>query len=137
LVGAGYAWVATSTRPFTVPAEVVTTIPLALLLLVGVLQPRLKTPLLRRAGPRGLDSDRRRSDKKARFTLGLWIWGALIALISLWEVGNLFAGMQVVGGRRYDHPTLSFFLDSITQHHVTNAGLFLVWLIFGFYLLRR
>lgn len=107
------AWWATSLRPFTGPALVVTLAAGLAAFAVGRWMQGGKTPPWE--GPWS----------------GLALWAVLVAALAAWELG---AFLQLP---RAEHPTLSFLANAIFDSHPVRAAAFLVWLAAGVGIARR
>ena len=120
-----YAWLASGVRTFTKPAEVLTFLPGALVVVLAVRQPRRE---------RVPDRWRRLRESAAEhrgLLLGAALWGlALTALVS-WELVSLFSQP------RSAHPTLSSITDRALRDHPARFAGYLAWLWLGRSLLRR
>ena len=116
-----YAFLAASTRPFTVGADIATAVPLAAA--VAVLAIRTRFP--RSSGP-AIHRDQRRRPPVG-WTIG---WVATAAVTS--------AGSSPVtqARPRGDHPTLSSLLDTFDSHRGGKTVVFVLWLALGSYLVR-
>jgi hypothetical protein len=62
---------------------------------------------------------------------GVLAWAAALALAAGFEIANYFQAP------RRDHPTLSYLLDGVGEHHWSKAIAFTLWLLLGWYLVRR
>jgi hypothetical protein len=62
---------------------------------------------------------------------GLLAWAVGIALVAAFEIANYLQAP------RRDHPTLSYLLDGVGEHHWSKAIAFALWLLLGWYLVRR
>ncbi len=121
LATAAYAWFAAGTTPFTVPADVVTGVPLVLVAAVYVLQ-RIRPgtwPWHR------LDADH----PPAGGTAVPWI--ALVVLL----VGSELASF--VAGPRATHPTVSSLTDTLFRWQAAKAVVYFGWLSLCWYFVRR
>ena len=112
-LAAGYAWVATGLRPFTLPALVATLGGGFVAILVGARLPR-RPASLRRA-----------------VTDGGWVWFALAAAISVWELQSFLQHP------RSQHPTLSSLTNTLLESHASRVVAFAGWLAGGVWLARR
>jgi hypothetical protein len=111
LAGAlAYAWIASGLRPFTHPEAVAVAIPLVV---AGI-------AVLRVRGD-AWDATRR----------GAWVWGALFAVLVVWELVSYRLSPRV------DHPTLSSITDWAMSTHPGRFGMFTAWLAVGYWLFRR
>ncbi len=119
VVGAAYALGATATRPFTVPADVMTALPIVVLAVLVV----ARWPL----HPRPLELA-----PAARGTHPYRAWGALLALIVAWELVQYLAR-----GSRGAHPTLSSMADAVDRTYVLKAVVFFGWLCLGALIVRK
>ncbi|CAN5843495.1 hypothetical protein BH23ACT12_BH23ACT12_13770 [soil metagenome] len=110
---AAYAWAATSLRPFTVPALVVTLLTGFCVLAIGSrLRPAEReepVPVLPR----------------------VWTWIALFGGLAAWE---LAAFVQLP---RADNPTLSSLANQVFDSHLVRALAFWVWIAGGLGIARR
>jgi hypothetical protein len=112
-VGVAYALGAAATTAFTLPADVLTGLPIvALAVLVVVRWPLRSRPLKLPSDARGVHPYR--------------AWGALLAVIVAWELAEYFAR-----GSRGAHPTLSSMADAFDRHGVLKAMAFFGWLSLG------
>lgn len=121
LLAAVYAWFAAGTTPFTLPADVVTAVPVVGTATVYALQ-RFRSD----GGPwRRLDAGR----PPAGGTAVPWI--VVVALL----VGSELA--SYVGGPRATHPTVSSLTDTIFQWQGAKAAFFFGWMYLSWYFVRR
>lgn len=124
-VAAYSAW-GSGTRPFTDPADVAVAIPSAIFALGVVL--RLRWP---ETGPwRRLPPDRPAS--RAGGLGGMAPWLAVVSIFVASELTSYFAG-----GSRAIHPTVSSGLDSLFHYQAAKAAAFFVWILVGWYFVRR
>jgi hypothetical protein len=108
---AGYSWLTTQLRPFTVPVYIAVGVPALVLLGLWVYRSR---------------SGRALADREARPpTSSLAIWAALIGALAAWELA------AYVSSPRHAHPTLSSIFDYITGSHPTRAVVFGIWIFLG------
>ena len=112
MLAVAYAWFATSLRPFTLPALAAVLGGGLVVILAGG---RLSAPVAAAREPAG----------------GAWVWLALAAALAVWEL------QAFVQHPRSAHPTISSLTNNLMQHHVSRAGLMLVWLAAGVWLARR
>lgn len=121
LLAAAYAAWASSTSPFTVPADVAVSVPGAAFLAAFVLQRRRPEWPWRRL-PRA-------SPPREGGVAG---WLAVIALLVGVELASYFHG-----GPRASYPTLSSAGDALFRWRPARAAGWLVWLGTGWFLVRR
>lgn len=112
LPAGGYAWWATSWRPFTWPASVAT---LAGGLAAVAVGSRRRAPRL--------------GTQQAR--VGFAVWAVLALAVTGWE---LAAFLQAP---RFEHPTISSLANPVLEDHLVKAVGFLAWLAFSVDLARR
>jgi hypothetical protein len=123
--GVGYSLIAASTRPFTLPADVLTGLAIvAMAVLVGVRWP-LRTRKARAASASSTSS----SSTPGRPYLP---WVALAVVFVAWELFN-----YLVHGSRANHPTFSSITDAIDRFYLLKALLFLGWLGAALVIVRR
>lgn len=113
LVTAGYAWWATSLRPFTGAALAATSAAAAGAIAVGV--------NLRPVAAPAPGQGRR----------GATVWVAILVAVAAWEVASF------VQHPRSQHPTLSSLADVALRVHVARALAMAVWLVVGVRVVRR
>ena len=118
-VGAAYALGAATTTAFTVPADVVTGLPIVALAVLVVARWPLR--------PRPLELA-----PEARGTHPYRAWGALLAVIAAWELVQ-----YVARGSRGAHPTLSSMADAVDRTYVFKAVVFFGWLCLGALIVRK
>jgi hypothetical protein len=107
---AAYALGAAATTPFTVPADVLTALPIALMtVLVVVRWPGRPRP---RPVPPG--------------THPYLPWACFVVVVAAWELANYLAT-----GLRATHPTLSSMADAVDRHYLLKALVFFGWLGLG------
>lgn len=112
---AAYALGAAATTPFTVAADVMTAVPIALLAVLAVARwPWHPRPRPVRAG-----------------THPYLPWLCLTAAVVAWELANYLAH-----GSRSAHPTLSSMADAVDHHYLLKALVFFGWLCLGALVLR-
>ncbi len=109
-----YAWFASAFRPFTLPEEIMVTIPLV-----------LGAVALVRSHPAAIED----GDEVSR--RGVWVWRALLAAFLVWEL------ISFVSSPRSDHPTISSIGDWIMSTHPGRFGAFVAWLAAGYGMFRR
>ncbi len=110
---AGYAWVATGLRPFTLPSLVATLGGGLLAVMVGARLPP-------RSAPAG-----------HAVTTGGWGWLALAAAVGLLELQSFLQHP------RSQHPTLSSLTNTLLESHVSRTVALVAWLAGGVWLARR
>lgn len=119
--GVGYSLVAASTTPFTLPADVLTGLPIvAMAVLVCVRWP-LRTRKVRTA-----------SAFSSTTGHPYLPWVALAVVFVAWELFN-----YLVHGSRANHPTFSSITDAIDRFYLLKALLFLGWLAAALVIVRR
>jgi hypothetical protein len=107
---AAYALGAATTTPFTFAADVVTAVPIALMLVLVVARwPGHPRPRPVRAGSHPYLP-----------------WLAFLAVVVAWELANYLAH-----GPRGAHPTLSSMADALDHHYGLKALVFFGWLCLG------
>ncbi len=124
IVGLGYATVASFTRPFTVGADVVTAIPLAVAVVVAVVRERT-------VGRPALASDPGSEPVPVPLTRWSLVWFAVAAAIVSWEL------VAFTSAPRRAHPTLSTLIDMLDSTHAGKTVAIALWLLLGCYLVRR
>lgn len=110
---AAFAWAATSLRPFTSPALVVTLFTGACILAIGT---------------------RLRPAESGGTLVGVktaWGWLALFVALAVWE---LAAFVQLP---RADNPTLSSLANDVFDSHLIRTAAFLLWMAAGLGIARR
>lgn len=112
LVTVGYAWWATSLRPFTGAALAATSAAAAGAVAVGATLRPVATP--------GRDQLR-----------GGNVWLAILVAVAAWEVASFSQHP------RSQHPTLSSLADVVLTVHLTRALAMAVWLALGVRIVRR
>ncbi len=114
VVGAiGYSFGAAATTPFTVPADVMTAVPIAVLA-VAVVWRWPWRPVIRRPS----------APVAARHPYRAWV--LLAAAIVAWELVAYAAR-----GSRAAHPTFSSMADAVDRFYLLKAALFFGWLCLG------
>jgi len=121
LAACGLAVIASFTHPFTLAANVITAIPLAVMLAAEA------TRLVRSHGSLATGTVRVAPANWARSFVP---WIALSCAVIAFELFNYFELP------RRAHPTLSSLSDELTHSHAGRAVLFLAWLALGAVLLR-
>jgi hypothetical protein len=110
-----WSWFASGVRTFTHPAEVLTYLPI-LVVLALTLRPR--------AAPSGIRSGPRPTWRS------VMPWVAAIALLVGWELSELFSQP------RQAHPTLSSITNTLLSTHPSRFLGFLGWLALGWLMVR-
>lgn len=147
----GYGVLVSFTRPFTLPADVATAVPIvaAAGLTFGSLRQRQPAPdaagpIAATTGPRttgpkttstdttGTDTTGPKTTSTARPWRHGWLpWAALVAAFVGWELATYFASPRTA------HPTLSVVIDLTDSIRVGKTLLVSAWLALGWYLVRR
>jgi hypothetical protein len=73
---------------------------------------------------------RGREPAPLRFGRGWIAWAAAIALLGAWQMFTL------LHSPRSTYPTVSYLTNQITAHRPLRTALFLLWIAFGFELMR-
>ena len=124
VTGAGVALVASFTRPFTVGADVVTAVPLAIVFVVT-----LVTIVPRGERDGGVDPAPSPAIGPAPSRRWLW-WLAPLFAVTGWEL------YCYVSLPRVDHPTLSSLIDMLDGTAVGKCVAFASWLALGWFLVK-
>jgi len=124
-VGLAYAALASTTRPFTDGAYVVTAVPLV----AGVVVMALRTRTTRRSAL--VMRSNRESNRDTRSNRWSLAWITMVIVIACWEL------YCYVGAPRSEHPTLSTLIDLLDSTRVGKALAFALWLALGCYLVLR
>lgn len=111
---AGYAWVASAAAPFTDQALAGVLIPGAALGMIAYGRPPERVP-----APGRLD------------VTGFSYWAICVAATLEWEASAFQSGSHPW------HPSLTELIDPLIQPHPVRSGVFLVWLLAGWALVRR
>jgi hypothetical protein len=122
--GLAYGIGASFTRPFTGPADVVTAVPLVVILaLMGwsSLRDRQSRP----------GDPAPPADTRARWSRWSFVWLTLILAIAAWEL-YCFANLP-----RARHPTLSALIDILDSTRTGKVVAFVAWLALGWFLVGR
>src|SRR5580698_5869630 len=106
LGGVGYALGAAATTPFTLAANVMTAIPIALLGALAIARWPLRPVPVRAPGRHPY-----------------WAWIVVGVAILAWEIV-----VYTARGSRADHPTFSSMVDAVDRFYVLKAILFFGWL---------
>lgn len=115
VLAAAWAWFASGVRTFTRPAEALTAVPALVVLLLTI------RPAAQKAGQGG-------QGRYRWWGVAAWL-AALLAIVG-WELTMLFSQP------RKSHPTLSSILDSLLSTHPSRFLGYLLWLTFGWLLVR-
>ena len=126
MTGAGLAGAASFTRPFTLGADVVTAIPLAVVFVVMLVTILPLGKRNRRVDPGPAPSPAVGFAPSRRW---LW-WLAPLLAVTGWEL------YCYVSQPRVDHPTLSVLIDMLDGSHVGKFVAFVLWLALGWFLVR-
>jgi hypothetical protein len=110
----GYAAMAGSFRRLTIPAELATLVPGALICRYAV-----RRNVRRYPAPDHVDGR------------GSLAWGAVLVLFAIWE---LYADLS---GSTPAHPTLSILMGPMLQHPENRAMGYVLWLAAGAWVVRR
>jgi hypothetical protein len=121
--GVGYSLIAASTRPFTLPADVLTGLAIIAMAILVI----VRWPLRPR---RARVADRAAAAGHPFLPYVPWL-GLLIVFVA-WELFN-----YLVHGTRANHPTFSSITDAIDRFYLLKTLLFLGWLALGWLILRR
>lgn len=106
LAGVGYALGAAATTPFTLAANVMTAIPIALLVALAIARWPLRPTPVRAPGHHPYRA-----------------WAVVGVAILLWEIV-----VYTARGSRAAHPTFSSMVDAVDRYYVLKAILFFAWL---------
>jgi cytochrome bd-type quinol oxidase subunit 2 len=120
--GVAYSLGAASTKPFTQPANVLTGLAVVAMAVVVLWRWPLRT--------RSARSEH--SEQTARPEHPYLLWLVLLVAFTAWELVNYGAH-----GSRAAHPTFSSITEAIDRYYVLKALLFLIWLGFGWVIVRR
>ncbi len=117
--GVAYSLIAASTTPFTLPADVLTGLPIVVMAVLVCLSWPLGTRKVRAAA----------ASTTSRPYLP---WILLLLVFVVWEFFN-----YLVHGTRANHPTFSSITDAIDRFYLLKTLLFLGWLAGGLVIIRR
>jgi hypothetical protein len=120
VVALAYAALASFTDPFTLGADVVVALPLALAVVAMVVRSR---------SPRPRAADR--PGRAARWSPGSLAWAGLAAAAIGWELFCFTAEP------RSAHPTLSSLMDMADATRWGKVSLFAAWMALGIYLVLQ
>jgi len=121
--GVAYALGATFTHPFTVPADVITAVPVAVaaaLTARTIRRPRAES-----------DTAVAGAARSGRWNRWWLVWSAAVAAVAAWEL-SCYVALP-----REQHPTLSVLLDMLDSTRVGKTVAFTSWLALGWYLVSR
>ena len=121
--GVGYSLIAASTRPFTLPADVLTGAAIVAMAVLVIVRWPLR-PRRTRAAEAGAE---RRPPGHPYLP-----WLALAIVFVVWELFN-----YLVHGTRANHPTFSSITDAIDRFYLLKALLFLGWMASALVIVRR
>ena len=132
---AAYSWWATTFGPFTLAMRITTALP-GVALLVATARDRRRRITLRAwlSEWRAVLGDEHPSlpvMSKVDWRAGTVVWSLLVAAITGWELRAL------MHSPRSRYPTISSIMDWLTQSHTVRSLVFVLWLLFGYDLLRR
>jgi len=115
----GYAIVVGGFARYSWPATTAVIIPGAAALAVA-----WREPLGQESGPEKLDP------------LGTLAWAAVFVALSLWELISLLLQPSLTTDS-YAHPTISVLTDPVLASHPGRTIVLVLWLAFGWFLLRQ
>jgi hypothetical protein len=121
--GVGYSLIAASTRPFTLPADVLTGLAIVAMAILVIVRWPLH-PRRARAADAAVTADH-----PFRPYLP---WLGLLIVFAIWELFN-----YLVHGTRANHPTFSSITDAVDRFYLLKTLMFLGWLALGWVILRR
>jgi hypothetical protein len=124
--GVGYSLIAASTRPFTLPADVLTGLAIVAIAILVIVRWPLR-PRRARAGDGAAAAGH-----PYRPYLPYLPWFGLLIVFVVWELFN-----YLVHGTRANHPTFSSITDAIDRFYLLKALLFLGWLAAALVIVRR
>jgi hypothetical protein len=118
VAGVAYALGAATTTPFTWAANVVTALPIVVLVVLAFVRwPARPQPLVLPVPQRVRHPYRP--------------WAVLVVVVVAWELVEYLAR-----GSRGAHPTLSSMADALDRHYLGTAVLFFAWLCLGALIVR-
>lgn len=124
-----YAWWATSFLPFSWPDRIAVGIPgLAIVALAGF---RYRRPRLTLQAWFADIRFQLRHPPPRRSTGAIWVWGALLGALVVWELIEFFQSP------RRAHPTLSSMSEALLAFHPIRMAVFLLWVALGVDFMRR
>ncbi len=118
--GVAYALVAAGSTAFTRSADIVTAIPIILLVVLVALRWPLRARPLRAGSVPG------------EVPHPWQAWVVLFSALVVWELLDYAAR-----GSRADHPTLSSMTDAVDRYFVLKALVFFLWLALGLAIVRK
>jgi hypothetical protein len=124
--GVGYSLIAASTRPFTLPADVLTGLAIVAMAILVIVRWPLRP---RRVRATGGASSAGHSSRPYRPYLP---WFGLLIVFVAWELFN-----YLVHGTRANHPTFSSITDAIDRFYLLKTLMFLGWLAAALVIVRR
>jgi hypothetical protein len=122
--GLAYGVGASFTRPFTGPADVVTAVPLVVVLAIM----GWSVHRHRRAGPHHPGPA---AVARTRWSRWSFVWLTLVLAIAAWE---LYCFVNLPRAR---HPTLSSLIDVLDSTRTGKVVAFVAWLALGWFLVGR
>jgi hypothetical protein len=122
--GLAYGVGASFTRPFTGPADVVTAVPLVIVLAI------MGRSLYRRRRSES-DHPAPAADARSRWSRWSFVWLMLVLAIAAWE---LYCFVNLPRAR---HPTLSALIDTLDSTRTGKVVAFVAWLALGWFLVGR
>lgn len=120
VAGAAYALGAAATTPFTLAADVMTAVPIALAVVVAIAR-----------WPARPDRGAVLGDERSRSQHPYLGWVLLFAAVVGWELVE-----YLVRGSRASHPTLSSMADAFDRYYLAKSFAFFVWLCLGAAIVR-
>jgi len=118
--GVGYSLIAATTTPFTTSADIVTALPMVVMVaLLLVRWPRRRSSSVP-------------TQRSAESSHPYRSWLILVVAIAVWELFN-----YLVKGSRADHPTFSSMTTAVNRFYLLKALLFLAWLSLAAMIVRR
>ena len=117
VVSAGYALGAAATTPFSLAANIVTGLAIAIVTVLAIV---LWPARPERAGVLVPDAE----GSRPRHPYAAWV--VLLAVVVGWELVE-----YLLRGSRSAHPTLSSMIDALDAHYLAKALVFFAWLWLG------
>jgi hypothetical protein len=124
MAGVAYAVAASYTRPFTLAADALTAIPLAVAVVVMAAR-------MRGAGPSDVIPSGRDREPSTGSTRWSRLWAIAAAVAVSWEL------YCFLSAPRSEHPTLSTLIDLLDSTRIGKITGFALWLALGWYLVWR